>query len=356
MSITTFRMRPRQVATAIERILTRGLVPFIQSSPGMGKTALVKAFAAKYRLKVLDTSASTMAPTDISGLPDLKGDKAKFIPFENFPVEGDEVPEGYDGWLVFLDEFNSGSKAVQAAMYKVVLNKEVGLNKLHEKVMIVTAGNLATDRAIVNSLGTAMQSRLIHLEMEMESDQARKEFLKDVVIGQKWDWRIAAYLAANPDRIHDFRSDHNDKTFECPRTWEFVHQLIDGVEYTVDDQGNYDMSEDTGLIAGAIGSGGAVGFVAFTKVFSFLPKLEDILVDPEAVPIPVDRPTQFASMTSLVNSTTKENFDKVTAYVNRHVSEFRLIYFRSLMVSRPDLRGEPSFRKAMLELQRYLND
>lgn len=356
MSVTTFRMRPRQVAKAIERILLAGLVPFIQGSPGVGKTALVKAFAAQYNLKVLDTSASTMAPTDISGLPNLSGDKAKFIPFENFPVEGDEIPEGFDGWLVFLDEFNSGPKAVQAAMYKVVLNREVGLNKLHEKVMIVTTGNLATDRAIVNSLGTAMQSRLIHIEVEMESDQARQEFLEDVVIAQKWDWRLAAYLAANPDAIHRFKSDHNDKTFECPRTWEFMHYLLNGVEYTMDDNGNYDMSEDTPLFAGAIGSGAAVAFVAFTRVFSHLPKLEDILADPEAVTIPHDRPIQFASMTSLVNATTKENFDKLTIYINRHVSEFRLIYFRSLMVTRPDLRGEPAFRKAMLELQRYLND
>lgn len=54
-------------------------------------------------------------PTDLLGFPTIVHDRAGYRPMETFPIEGDEVPAGYAGWLLFLDEFNSAPIAVQAA-------------------------------------------------------------------------------------------------------------------------------------------------------------------------------------------------------------------------------------------------
>lgn len=41
--------------------------------------------------------------------------RADYAPFAHFPIEGDPLPEGYSGWLLFLDELTSALPAIQAA-------------------------------------------------------------------------------------------------------------------------------------------------------------------------------------------------------------------------------------------------
>ena len=51
-----------------------------------------------------------------TGLPHFTKDgKAEFMPFNIFPLENTPLPKDKDGWLLFLDEFNSATKMVQAA-------------------------------------------------------------------------------------------------------------------------------------------------------------------------------------------------------------------------------------------------
>ena len=349
--MSAFKCTPRQVREFSIEILQAGLVPFIRSSPGMGKSAIVRAIAEEYGMELLDVRLSTCAPEDLTGLPHFQDGKAKFMPFDMFPVESTPLPEGKNGWLIFLDEFNAAPKSVQAAAYKLVLDKMVGLLKLHPNVMIVAAGNLDTDRAITNNVGTALQSRFVHLEMELHHGQ----FMEDVAFKFNWDMRVVAYLNYMPGQLHDFRPDHNDKTFCCPRTWEFVNKLITGKTFNYVDN-HYEMDAKAPMLAGAITSGVAVEFINFTKVFQNLPKIGDILSDPENTNVPTDPPVKFATTTYLIEHSTDKNFDKVSTYINRFSSEFRVLFFRGLMIRKPELRAHPFFRSAMLELSRYLHD
>ena len=341
--MSAYKCTPRQVRRFAVETLMAGLVPFIRSSPGMGKSALVKSIAEEYGMELLDIRLSTCAPEDLTGLPHFEDGKAKFMPFDMFPVVSTPLPESKNGWLIFLDEFNSAAKSVQAAAYKLVLDKMVGLLKLHPNVMIVAAGNLDTDRAITNNVGTALQSRFVHLEMELNHD----EFMEDVAFKYGWDSRIIAYLSYQPGKLHDFRSDHNDKTFCCPRTWEFMNKLIQGKEVNDD---------HAPLYAGTVTSGTAVEFIQFTKVYQNLPKIGDILRDPENMTVPHDPPIRYATTTYLIEQATDKNFDKIATYINRFSSEFRVLFFRGLMIRKPELRSHPSFRAALLELSRYLHD
>lgn len=346
--LSAYTCTPRQVRRFVIRCMRAGRVPMIESSPAMGKSALVASIAKEFNLELVDHRLSTSTPEDLSGLPRFTTtiggvEKATFAPFDLFPVEGDPLPEGKQGWLVFLDEFNSTSKAVQAASYKLVLDKMVGQKKLHRNVVIVCAGNLTTDRAIVNPIGTALQSRMIWLTMVLDF----REFLEDVMLPYRWDKRIIAYLSYKPSALHDFRPDHNDKTFCAPRTWEFMHDLIQGEEVR---------EEDTPLYAGTITSGTAVDFVQFTKVFDSLPKLADIIKNPATAPLPTDAATRYATITHLVEHVNDDNFGSITDYVNRLTAEFRVLFFRSLLVQKPELKKHQAFRQALAELSRYFND
>jgi hypothetical protein len=354
--LSAFTCTPRRVKKFIIRCMMSGLVPFVQSSPAMGKSAIVASIAKEYSLELIDHRLSTSAPEDLSGLPHFENGVASFTPFDTFPTEDTPLPEGKQGWLLFLDEFNSASKMVQAAAYKLVLDRMCGLKRLHPRVVIVCAGNLSTDRAIVNPISTAMQSRLIHITMELNFD----EFMEDVAIPQQWDGRIVAFLNFQKKLLHDFRPDHNDKTFCSPRTWEFVNKLIKGQEYKMVQQSDgsmaYEMDKEAALYAGAITSGVAVDFINFTKVYMTLPKLPDIIKDPEGTPLGADSATRWAIVTHLVEAVQDDNFDPVATYVNRMTAEFRVLFFRALMIQKPELKTHPAFRKAMVELSRYLHD
>lgn len=83
--------------------LKSNVVPFIQGSPGIGKSDIVRSIANKANLQVIDVRLSQCDPSDLLGFPKLTGAKAEYLPMAQFPIEGDTVPEGCNGWLLFLN-------------------------------------------------------------------------------------------------------------------------------------------------------------------------------------------------------------------------------------------------------------
>lgn len=346
-----YRCTPRQVRKFVIECLSAGLVPFVRSSPGMGKSAIMRSISKEQRLKLIDHRLSTSAPEDLSGLPTFQTvhgiTSAAFVPFADlFPLESTPIPHDdhgkMEGWMLFLDEFNSASKSVQAASYKLVLDRMTGQNKLHERCVITAAGNLSTDRAIVNSLSTAMQSRMVHLEMEINFE----EWLYDVALAENYDSRIIAFLSQFPSKLMDFRPDHQEQTFCCPRTWEFVNALIKGKEVT---------DEKTLLLGGTITSGVAVDFVQFTKVFHNMITVKEIMADPDKCPVPDNANTKWAVISHMMEKVDANNFDQLARYADRFSADFRILFYRSTLVRHPTLRTHSAFARAMSSLARYLN-
>lgn len=338
---------PRQAKKFIERSIIAGTVPFLTSSPGMGKSSIVRQIAEEYGMILIDHRLSTSAPEDLSGLPRFKENgRAEFAPFDDlFPLEGDPIPDGANGWLLFLDEFNSAKKEVQAAAYKLILDRMTGQKKLHPNVAIVCAGNKSTDRAITNPLSTAMQSRVVHLEMELDFDL----FIDDVAIPYKWDERIMAFLNANQSKLMDFRPDHQEKTFCCPRTWDFVNMYLKHMA-----PGPIPV-EDTLLFAGTITSGTATEFVQFTQVYDRMVKFENVLKDPKGCALPSGRDLSWATVMYLANQTTLENFPDVAEYVNRMELIHKILFFRTVNKHIPDAQSLPEWRYAAIALSKYVH-
>lgn len=341
--LNMYRSTPRKVKEFVNDCIYAGLVPYVHSSPGMGKSSIMAQIAQAEGLQLIDHRLSTSAPEDLSGLPrfNSKGE-AEFAPFADlFPIQGRQVPTDKNGWMLFLDEFPAASKSVQAAAFKLVLDKLVGQKKLHENVVITAAGNLMTDRSIVNPISTAMQSRVIHIEMEISFD----EWLMDVALKQGYDSRIIAFLSQNNSKLMDFKPTHNEKTFCCPRTWEFMNKLIQGKEVS---------DGKTALYAGTITSAVAVEFVEFTKCFANMVNVKQILADPEGCPVPHDQSTKWAVITHMMEKITDKVFGDLAKYANRFDLPFRVLFFRMALVNHPKLRQHPAFAQALGQLAKYL--
>lgn len=346
ISENAYAVTPRQAKEYITDCMLAGLVPYLVSSPGMGKSSIAKAIAKEQNLKIIDHRLSTSAPEDLSGLPRFDEDgKARFSPFADlFPLEDTPIPEGYSGWLLLLDEFPSASKAVQAAAYKLVLDRQVGQHNLHPNVAIMAAGNKATDRAIVNPIGTAMKSRLVHLSMDIDFD----EWMQDVALKDNWDKRIIAFLSQYPSKLMDFDPKNTkEATFCCPRTWEFVNKLLKVTEVN---------DAKSALFAGAITSGEAVTFVQFVKVFDTIVTVDDIIRNPETCRMPPDKSSSWATIATMMEHVNDDNFEKLSTYANRFDMTFQILFFRSVMIRQPVLRRHQAFSKALVKLSKYLNN
>ena len=290
---------------------------------------------------MIDLRLSQCTPEDLNGFPMRNGNKATFTPFDHFPLQGDPVPQGYNGWLLFLDEMTSASKPVQAAAYKLILDRMVGSHHLHDAVAIMAAGNKASDRAVVNSLSTALQSRVITYELALSLD----DFMEHA-ISKNFDHRIVGFLNYLPDRLMVFKPDHQDFTFACPRTWEFLSRLIKGKDVS---------PNILARVAGTIGSGTATEFITFAQEYAKLPKLDDIVADPSAAKIPDEMSAKYATISMLIAKSDPASLTQVIRYVERFHIEMQIIFCRGVHSRDKTLQQkDPVFKAYLQRMVRYI--
>lgn len=315
-------------------VMKANLTPMVSSSPGMGKSDMFKSIAKDFNLQLIDCRLSQADSTDLNGFPyiDLEAGISRYLPFDTFPVEGTPLPEGKKGWMLLLDEINSAPNLVQAAAYKLILDREVGQKKLHDKVVCCAAGNLSTDRAIVNKLSTAMQSRLIHLEVHSDLPSWVKW-----ATGAGIDYRVIAFLQFKPDLLHNFKADHNDVTFPCPRTWEFLSRIIKDWPRITNDK--------LPLLTGTVSEGAGIEFKTFADIFETLPTSDDILLNPDTVRMSDDPSVRYAMTALVANIATDTNMDSLIKFINRLPLEFQVITMQQIMQKSIGLLQHPAVQK-----------
>lgn len=257
---------------------------------------------------------------------------------ETFPIAGDEFPinektgKPYSGWLLFLDEFNSASVAVQAAAYKIVLDRMVGKYHLHDKVAVVCAGNLETDGAIVEQMSTALQSRILHLEL-----------MVDLPEWIKWagpagiDYRIMSYLESQPTALYTFKPDHSDRTYASPRTWEFANRFVKMLDVKDPDI--------LPLLAGCITEGVARPFLTFCDIFDKLPSIHDILMAPGSVRVPGEPSVLFAMCGSIAHHATEVNIGGLLKFIRRMPLEFQIVCVRMTLAQNQNMVNDEDMQK-----------
>lgn len=308
----------KQVAPLIPKLWKAGIVPFLHSSPAQGKSSLSKQLAEQFKLKVIDLRLTELDSTDLSGLPYFNNGKAEFMPFNTFPLQDTPVPEGYEGWLIILDEFNSANQAVMAAAYKLVLDRMVGQHKLHDKVAMLACGNLESDNAIVNPMSTALISRFAHFNIDINVDDWLEWASKAGI-----DYRITSYINFKKANLYTFKPDATEP-YASPRTWEMVSKVIKDSDEV-----------STLLVSSLIGDGVANEFVQYTKLYHKLPTIKDILDNPKGIEIPNDLATTWAVMSMVTHSMTVDNQAKLTVFLRRLSSELQYCALREIKYRNP---------------------
>ena len=237
---------------------------FLWGPPGIGKSELVADIAQELGGYMIDLRLGQMEPTDIRGIPFYNKDSGKMDWAEPVDLPTAEFAQQYPIVVLFLDEMNSAAPSVQAAAYQLILNRRVGKYFLPDNVVLVAAGNRESDKGVTYRMPTPLANRFIHQEMRVDFASYQEWAIKNNIHKD-----VVGYLTFAKQDLYDFDAKSASRAFATPRSWTFVSQLLE------DEDGDDDTIMN--LIAGTVGEGLAVKFMAHRKVAGRMPRPEDIL-------------------------------------------------------------------------------
>jgi hypothetical protein len=260
----TRTVSPNSAKSSIKHAMLKKRPLFLWGPPGIGKSDIVKQITESFTNSYLiDIRLSLWEPTDIKGIPYFDSNSGTMVWGAPSELPSAEFAAQYDNIVLFLDEMNSAAPAVQAAAYQLILNRRVGTYKLPDNVMIVAAGNREADKGVTYRMPAPLANRFIHLELAVSFDDWFQW-----AVDNKIHRDVVGYLTFAKKDLYDFDPKSPSRSFATPRSWSFVSELLeDGI----------DDGTTTDLVAGAVGEGLAVKFMAHRKVASSMPNPSDIL-------------------------------------------------------------------------------
>ena len=183
---------------------------FIWGAPGIGKSALVEKFAEEVGLPHVSLLGSQLAPEDIIGIPQIKGDTSEFLPPKMIARK--------EPYVLFLDELNACSQEVQKAFYSLIHERRIGEYHLPEGSVVIGAGNRSQDGAIVKTMSSALINRMFHVQLTADTTQ----WLQWAYENQLHPW-VIDYITQRPDHLFS-EPPKTEEPYSTPRSW---HMLTD---------------------------------------------------------------------------------------------------------------------------------
>jgi hypothetical protein len=237
---------------------------FLWGPPGIGKSELVEDITQELGGAMIDLRLGQMEPTDIRGIPFYNKDVGKMDWAEPIDLPSAEFASQYPVVVLFLDEMNSAAPSVQAAAYQLILNRRIGKYFLPDNVVVVAAGNRESDKGVTFRMPTPLANRFIHQEMRVDFPS-----WQEWAVQNKIHKDVVGYLSFAKQDLYDFDAKSSSRAFATPRSWTFVSELLE------DESGDDDTIMN--LVAGTVGEGLAVKFMAHRKIAGRMPNPADIL-------------------------------------------------------------------------------
>ncbi len=227
--------------------LRAGISVLLRGHPGVGKSTLAAALAEEMGLPLVDIRLSQRDPVDLCGV--WFPDRERRV-LESYPPAWAQEAAARPCFL-FLDEINAAvTKLHQAAAYQIVLEKRVGDVRFHPGTVVMAAGNLEEDNAIVTQLSSALCNRFAHFTLKV-----------DVPTWLQWAEHagvhatVRAYVAEKGvEALYEHGADA--MAFPSPRSWEMASRVLTVAE----------PSDAKRLVAACIGAPHAEQLFAWIKL------------------------------------------------------------------------------------------
>jgi len=280
------------------------VVPFILGAPGGGKSALTREVVQDMGItNTLEFTGSLRDPTDVLGMPSVRGECAQWIP----PQEFYQLRKGVGRCALILEELSDATIPMQNALCGIVYDRRAGQLELSDELFILATGNRTQDKSGANRITTKLSNRTrIYEFTENIEDWTRWALANDV------DPVLIQFLRFRPALLSDF--DPNRMCNPTPRSWERVNLIPETLPTHL-------LYEN---VAGEVGEAAAAEYTGFIQIYRDLPDIDGILLDPGRAPVPQEMSTLYALTGALAKKATGSNFDRVVAYLGRLPIEFNI--------------------------------
>jgi hypothetical protein len=219
---------------------------FVWGAPGIGKSSLIRGFAASLGLDCVALVGTQLAAEDLIGVPELRDGRSRFAPPEM--IARDEP------YCLFLDELNASAPEVQKAFYSLILDRRIGSYELPAGSIVIGAGNRTTDNALARPMASALVNRLVHVHLRASAD----DWLAWARGAGIHPW-IIDYLTERPDQLW-VNPPKVEEVFSTPRSWHMLSDTLCSYDDRIDDQ-------TLRLLAGGtVSPNHAAGFCGYVKI------------------------------------------------------------------------------------------
>ena len=304
-----YTLRPSELAATLKVLVEAKQPVMVWGAPGCAKSEIAQQVAADGGRTYFDVRALLLDPVDLRGIPWRDDDnRTRWAPPDFLPPSTSTAL-----YLVNLEELPSGVPMVQAALFQLVRDRKCGEYELPEGASLMACGNRESDRGVTHRMPTPLASRFVHLEIKVDVP----------------DWcawaaghgiapEVLFYIQMRPEMLHQFDPQLREAAFACPRTWEFVSNIVS-------QRGNLDPGVERALFRGAVGEAAAVEFSAFLKIWRELPHPKAVIDDPENALVPENASALIALCGSLYRIADDINLGAIVSYalrLRREVGEF----------------------------------
>ena len=304
-----YTLRPSELAATLKVLVEARQPVMVWGAPGCGKSEVAQQVAAEGGRTYYDVRALLLDPVDLRGIPWRDDDnRTRWAPPDFLPPSTSS-----DLYLVNLEELPSGVPMVQAALFQLVRDRKCGEYELPEGASLMACGNRDGDRGVTHRMPTPLASRFVHLEIKVDVPDWCAWAAAHGIAPE-----VLFYIQMRPEMLHEFDPQSREAAFACPRTWEFVSNVVN-------QRGSLDPAAERALFRGAVGEAAAVEFAAFLKVWRELPHPKAVIDDPENAAVPENASALIALCGSLYRMADDVNFGSIVSYamrLRREVGEF----------------------------------
>jgi len=234
----------------------------IRGRHGIGKSAVVYAFANQIGLPVVERRASQMTEGDLLGLPSTDGNRTSWNSPDWF-AEACESPV-----VLFLDEVDRATTEVRQGIFELCDSRKIAGNEVHPGTLIFAAINGGEHGAQyqVSEMDPAELDRYAVFDVE-PSVEDWLDWAKNKVDGVIWD-----FINQNRQHLEHAGEFEPNKVYPSRRSWDRFNKCAAPAN----------LLEESGetlyqLAASFVGFEGAIAFNDFVREYERQVTVEDIL-------------------------------------------------------------------------------
>lgn len=300
-TLANYALNTSQLNLYLESMIDSKTPTMIWGPPGCGKSMCVQQYAEKNGMKYADIRAVLLDPVDLRGIPyrDEKS-RTRWAPPVFLPPEDTD-----EKWLINLEEPQLAPPMVQAALYQLLLDRKIGEYTLPESAIIVACGNREVDGGVYNRFSHALATRFRHIELVADPESWKQWGAANDIAPQ-----VLFFITYRPDLLMDYDPRSREHTFPCPRTWEFVSDVVKK-------NGSIPADIERSIYVGIIGESAAAEFCAFLRCWRELPHPQTVIDDPENCEVPENTSSLLALCGSLYRLADDENFGSIVTFAKR---------------------------------------